>query len=105
MLVLLIFSVEGAATFLLPLADKTVKESETVVFECEVSKPNIKAKWLKGSKDVKEFPKMQPSVEGTKHKLTIKDAKVEDVDKYTVVFEDRVESSAQLTVEGTTELK
>lgn len=90
---------------MLPLADKTVKESETAVFECEISKPNMKAIWLKGSKDVKDFPKMQPSVEGTKHKLTIKDAKVEDIDRYTVVFEDRVESSAQLTVEGTIEFK
>jgi len=85
-----------------PLSDKKVVEFETAVFECEVSKPNLKPRWFKGQQEIKDMDRFQPSSVGTKHMLTIRECEVQDADTYKIVVEEGVESVAKLTVEGIT---
>ena len=44
--------VEPSVSFTVPLKDTTVPEENSVVLECEVSKPGVKPKWLKGGKEI-----------------------------------------------------
>jgi len=77
-----------------------VKEYETVVFECEISKANVKAKWFKGQQEIKDVKRYTITVVGQKHTLTVLEVELTDADKYEIVFEEGVTSTAQLTVEG-----
>jgi len=78
-----------------------VTEFETATFECEVSKPNLKPRWFKGSQEIKDLERFKQTSVGTKHILTIRECEVEDADVYKIVVEEGVESIAKLTVEGT----
>jgi len=91
---------EAPAEFLTPLSDKKVTEFETAVFECLVSKPDLKPRWFKGQQEVKDMERFQPTSVGTKHMLTIRECEVQDADTYKIVVEEGVESAAKLTVEG-----
>ena len=91
---------EAPAEILVPLADQKVVEKETATFQCEVSKPNLKPTWKKGEQELKHGDRFDISTVGQKHMLTIRDCQVEDQDKYTIVVEEGVESTANLTVEG-----
>jgi len=92
---------EAPAEFLSPLSDKKVMEFETVMFECEVSKPNLKPRWFKGQQEIKDMERFEQTSVGTKHMLTIRECEVQDGDVYKIVVEEGVESAATLTVEGT----
>ena len=70
------------------------------MFECEVSKPNLKARWFRGEKEIKDLERYEPTSVGTKHMLTVRECEVDDAGQFKVVFEEGVESSAKLTVEG-----
>jgi len=78
-----------------------VIEFETAVFECEVSKPNLKPRWFKGEQEIKDLERFEQTSVGTKHTLTIRECEVQDGDVYKIVVEEGVESTAKLTVEGT----
>ena len=91
---------EAPVEFLKPLTDQRVKEYQTATFECEVSKPNLKATWRKGDTPLEPSDRLEMVSQGNKHTLTIKGAELTDVDKYTVVFEEGVESTAALRVDG-----
>ena len=97
---MVLLSTEAPAEFLKPLTDLTVKELETAMFECEVSKPKLKAKWFRDGQELKDDKRFEMTSLGQKHLLTIRQAQVSDQCKYTVVVEEGVESSANLTVEG-----
>ena len=92
---------EAPAEFMTPLSDKKVTEFETVIFECEVSKPNLKPRWFKGQQEIKDMERFEQMSVGTKHTLTIRECEVQDADTYKIVVEEGVESAANLTVEGT----
>ena len=93
---------EAPAEFLTPLSDKKVTEFETAVFDCEVSKPDLKPRWFKGQQEIKNMKRFETASVGTKHTLTIRECEIQDADTYKIVVEDGVESAANLTVEGTT---
>jgi len=78
-----------------------VTEFETAVFECEVSKPDLKPRWFKGEQEIKDLERFEQTSVGTKHMLTIRECELEDADTYKIVVEEGVESTAKLTVEGT----
>ena len=82
-----------------PLTDVEVMESETVTLECEVSKPDQPAKWMKAGKEISPGGRMEMKVDGTKHLLIIKEAKLEDQAEYTVVIADK-SSQGSVFVEG-----
>ena len=92
---------ETPATFTAPLKDVSILEEESVVFECEMSKPNQKVKWLKAGKEVKPDKKrgIEIVVDGTKHILKIPKSQLDDTAEYTVKCGD-VETKGKLTVEG-----
>jgi len=91
---------ESPAEFLTPLSDKKVIEFETAIFECEVSKPNLKPRWFKNEQEIKDWKRFEMTSVGHKHILTIRECEVQDADVYKVVVEEGVESTAKLTVEG-----
>ena len=44
---------EAPITFTSPLQDTKVPEKDSILLECEVSKDNVKPKWLKDGKEIK----------------------------------------------------
>jgi hypothetical protein len=83
----------------MPLGDYTVMEKQSITLECEVSKPNKQATWLKNGKPLESSDRIVSRVEGTKHYLTINNSVLDDEDKYTIKV-DEAESTGKLTVEG-----
>lgn len=83
-----------------PLEDQEVREIPgTAVFECEISKANMKAEWQRAGKVISAGDKYEMSVEGGVHKLIVHNVDDLDEDNYTVVIRD-VQSTAKLTVIG-----
>ena len=93
--------VEPSVSFTVPLKDTTVPEENSVVLECEVSKPGVKAKWLKGGKEIKPDKKkgITTKTDGRKLSLTISSALASDTGQYSVQVGDE-KSDCKLTVEG-----
>lgn len=92
-------SQEIEAEFTIKLEDKTVDESETVQFTCEVNKPDVEVDWLL-NKDVLEPSERYDIVhDGVTHTLTIADATPDDTGTYTARVGPN-ETSAALTVKG-----
>ena len=83
-------------------APKKVMEEETVELTVETSKPVEKTEWLHKGKAVTPTEKVEITADGTKHKLTIKDAAASDSGEYTFKAGDQ-KSSATLTVKGSLE--
>ena len=92
---------ECLAEFTVPLSDQKVTENETAVFECEVTKPDLKPTWRKDGEDITPSKRCEPSSIGKKHMLTIREAQMDDQSPYTIVVEEGVEATAKLTVKGT----
>lgn len=95
---------EAAADFLVPLKPQQVKEMDTATFECEVSKSNMKVKWLKGADEIFPSEKYEMATIGAKYMLTVRNATISDAAEYTIIVEDGVQSTASLQVEGETAL-
>ncbi|KAK3083483.1 hypothetical protein FSP39_023775 [Pinctada imbricata] len=64
-----------------PLEDQEATEKESVTLTCEVSKPNVTAKWFKDNKEILASEEYQISDLDTVHTLTIKDATIEDAEE------------------------
>ncbi len=90
---------EAALAFLTPLKDITIPEGETAVFECEVSNPKEPVTWFRnGKKILKSDKRAVFTVDGSIHRLTIKDAKVDDTAEFSATF-GKETTTAKLTVE------
>ena len=85
--------------FTVPLKPQTNTEKQSVVFECEVSKPNKKVTWLKAGKEIRPSKDVEITAEGTVHRLTLKSAKKEDAVEFTAKLPSD-KTSAKLTLEG-----
>lgn len=86
--------------FVRKLSDVEVKEiPSTVIFECELSKPDMVAKWFRDGKPLGESDKYQMVVDGTVHKLVITDVDGEDEGDYSIVARGK-KSEGELIVEG-----
>ena len=92
---------ESAAEFVVPLKPQQVKEMDTATFDCELSKPNLKVKWLKGTEEIFPSEKYEMATIGAKYMLTVRNATTSDAADYTIIIEDGVQSTASLQVEGT----
>ena len=91
---------EAPAEFLKPLSDQKVTEKETAIFECEVTKPNLKPTWKKAGQVIKAGKRYDMTSIGQKHMLTVRDTEMDDQADYTIEVEEGVESTAKLTVIG-----
>lgn len=93
--------VEPPMSFTVPLKDTTVPEDNSVVLECEVSKPGAKPKWFKDGKEIKPDKKkgITTKTDGRRVSLTIPSAMTGDTGQYSVQVGDQ-KSECQLIVEG-----
>lgn len=83
-----------------PLKDLTVKEGETAVFVCELSKPDYKTTWLHTDITIPlDDDHYKQEVDGTTHRLVIPSATYDMNADFTIVAGDN-KSSAKLTVIG-----
>ena len=101
-MVTLIFPlVEPSVAFTAPLKDATVPEDQSVVLECEVSKPDVKPQWFKDGKEIKPDKKkgITTKTDGRKLSLTIPAALAADTGEYSVKVGDEV-TECKLTVQG-----
>ena len=85
--------------FLTPLKDTKVMEKETATLDCELSKADRPATWLKDGKEMKPSDRVTMTCEETKHFLVISDCVLDDESKYTIKVDGK-ESTAKLIVEG-----
>ncbi|CAF4406429.1 unnamed protein product, partial [Adineta steineri] len=63
---------------------------DTVTFECQLNKPNIKVKWLKDNKPLTSNDRIQPSVDTDNahiHLLTLKTIDLKDAGTYTCAID------------------
>ena len=91
---------EGKPEFKKPLTDQSVKEDEKITLECELTKPNMKVKWLKNGKEIKpDNKRITVSMDQYLHQLVIADVTVEEAAKYTCKCGD-VSTECTIKVEG-----
>ena len=83
----------------MPLQEQTVTEQDAATFVCEVSKPNKVVQWFKNGEEIKPDDHFQIVVEGTVHKLIIKDSMLDDTAEYTAKIGDAL-TAAKLQVSG-----
>lgn len=76
-----------------------VKEGESGVFCCELSKPEAPVEWRKGRVILKSGQKYEMKQEGRLTKLIISNVEESDAGKYTCKTKDS-QSTAELTVRG-----
>ncbi|CAF4580073.1 unnamed protein product, partial [Rotaria sp. Silwood1] len=80
---------------------------DTVSFECELNKPNMKVKWLKDNKPLTMNDRIQSSIDSENphiHILTLKTLEIKDAATYTCVIDQPASKkcSAPLTVKSIT---
>lgn len=76
------------------------KESNSVLFECSVSKKKSRATWLKDGKQIQTSDVSYICQSGeNSHSLKIEKASLQDIGTYTVIIEDKL-SCARLSKEG-----
>ena len=85
--------------FIRTLTDVEVFEEETAMFECEIDKEGLTARWLKDGKKLPSLNQYSPKSDGKVHRLTIKDCTLEDEAYFTCVVGER-KTSASLRVKG-----
>jgi hypothetical protein len=73
-------------------------ESKSITLECEVSKPDRPAQWLKDGQPL-DPTHVELRVEATKHFLVIPSAALDDGGRYTIKVEN-AESTGTLLVKG-----
>ena len=91
---------EPTAQFTVPLKEVQSVEGQTVEMSCELSKPDQKVTWLKDGVELKPDDRFEVVVDGCLHRLTIRNATLEDEAEYTVRLTDDVSTKATLWVEG-----
>ncbi|XP_019622712.1 PREDICTED: muscle M-line assembly protein unc-89-like [Branchiostoma belcheri] len=95
------------ASFVKPLKDVEVVRHGKATLECEVSRQDVKVRWLKSGMDVQQSSKYDLKQNGGLHQLTISDVRLDDAAEYAceVVQGDNsapaVRSTAKLKIRGT----
>lgn len=83
---------------------KICKLGEPATFECEVTKPDYRAQWLKDGFDIHPSPKYDIGVAGRNYRLTVKDVDDRDAGDYAIVVKGH-RSEARLDVEARPEFR
>ncbi|ESO04852.1 hypothetical protein HELRODRAFT_191479 [Helobdella robusta] len=88
-----------------PLSNlRTTTIGQPVTFECEVTKPEKVAHWLKDGFDLKPGPKYDMGMDGGSYRLTVRDVDSRDVGDYAVVIKGH-RSEARLDVEASPQIR
>ncbi|XP_053913945.1 obscurin isoform X12 [Cuculus canorus] len=66
-----------------PLVDTTVSQKDKVIFECELSRPNVDVKWFKDGKELRQSKKVGIISQGNKRSIVIHKCEYEDQGTYT----------------------
>lgn len=90
-------------TFKQELEDLEVKEGDSGVFCCELSKPGAPVDWRKGRVILKPGYKYEMKQQGRLTKLIINNMEESDAGKYTCKTQDS-QTTAELTVKGEVEI-
>ena len=98
---------EMPADFVRQLESIEAITGDTISFECQLNKPNIKVKWLKDNKPIASNDRVKPSIDTDNpqiHLLTIQDLNSKDAGTYTCAIDQPSgkKSSASLTVQSIT---
>lgn len=98
---------EMPADFVHQLEPIDAINGDTISFECQLNKPNIKVKWLKDNKPITSNDRIQPTIDSDNpqtHLLTIKNVDTKDAGTYTCVIDQPTskKSSAPLTIKTIT---
>ena len=94
---------EEKIEFVRHLQDVVVSEMPgTATFECELSRPNVKVQWLKGTKPILPDHKFNVIMDGAVHRLVIRDVIGEDdLSEYSATVRG-LTSKASLNLQGKT---
>lgn len=96
---MLLLSSALPVTFKQEIESLVVKEGDSGVFCCELSKPGAPVDWRKGRVVLKTGYKYEMKLEGCLNKLIINNIEESDAGKYTCKTSDS-HSTAELTVRG-----
>jgi len=89
------------ATFVLPLKETSVTETEDVEFTCELSKPDAMVKWLKNGAELTAGEHVSFEAVGTKRTLKINKSVTKDAADYQCqIVSSGATSQARLNVTG-----
>lgn len=91
---------EAPAEFINKLEDKTVKEDESVEFECEVSKKDVKVKWLLNGERLVANENIKITADESKRILKIRKCQLSDNGSVMCVLPGDKSLKADLVVEG-----
>ncbi len=83
----------------MPLKETSVLEKQNVTLDVQVNKPGVSMVWSKDGTEVSESERINIDVEGTVHRLNIKQAILDDGGQYKVTV-GLAMSEAPLHVEG-----
>lgn len=83
--------------FITKITDQVVEDERTATFECEINKSSMAAHWSKNGTQIQHSEKYHIVVEGTKHRLEIRECQKFDMGNIEVAVED-VFCAASLTV-------
>ena len=78
---------EAPVEFIRPLKEVQVTEKESATLECEVSKPDLVAKWFLDDQEITGSDRVELVVYSTIHQLIIHSANLEDEGKYSIMVE------------------
>ena len=85
--------------FLSPLSDKHAKENDDVCFQCQLNKPNQKARWMKDGREIMTEGRFETDVRGDNYYLRIAAVCLEDEGKYSCTIRN-LRTDGKLYVEG-----
>lgn len=94
------FFSEAPAEFKSKLNEKIVKEDDSVEFECEVSKPQVKVKWSLNGERLVENENIKLTADGNKRILKIRKCALSDNGTVSCILPGDNFTSANLIVEG-----
>ncbi len=95
--------VETDVTITKPLQDVTSPAGQDVTLQCEVSKPDRQATWLRNTTQIEPSRKLQITTDNTKQRLVIKNADKSDAAEYSCLIGQQ-ETRAKVTITVTGEL-
>ena len=90
---------EIPATFSKPLTDRNVKVKETLVMECELTRPNVQVNWQKDGQNITSDDRVQVTFNNCSHTLKICHVATNDGGTYTCVCGSE-NTECKVTVEG-----
>lgn len=82
------------------MKDVSIKEGETLTLQCKISNPKATAVWMKDGKPISGLLRADVRQDGQHHKLTISNAELSDMGKYSIDFND-----GELVLDSNVEVK